>query len=115
MALSKLQRRTRLKMGIRRKISGTSEKPRLSVFKSNTAIYGQIIDDVNGHTLTASSSKELGKDGLNVAVSKEVGLKLAEKAKSAGIATIVFDRNGYQYHGKVKSFAEGLREGGLKF
>ena len=115
MAISKVNRRTRLKLGIRRKISGTAERPRLSVFKSNKGIYGQLIDDIKGHTLASISSKELGKTGVNIEISKEVGQKLAEKAKSAGIETVIFDRNGYPYHGKVKSFADGAREGGLKF
>ncbi len=115
MAFSKLKRRTRIKKGIRRNISGTAEMPRLSVFKSNKAIYAQLIDDLKGHTLTAASSKELGKEQVNVEVSKEVGKKFGEKAKAAGIEKVVFDRNGYPYHGKVKAFAEGAREAGLKF
>lgn len=115
MAVSKLQRRTRIKQGIRRKISGTSTRPRVSVFRSNKAIYGQIIDDVKGVTVAAASSLEIGKERNNVEVSKEVGKKLAEKAKAAGVETVIFDRNGYPYHGKVKAFAEGAREGGLKF
>lgn len=115
MALSKLNRRIRLKKGIRKKISGTADRPRLSVFKSNKRIYGQIIDDVAGHTLAAVSSQEIGKDGVNIGISKEAGEKLAAKAKDAGIENVIFDRNGYPYHGKVKSFADGAREGGLKF
>lgn len=115
MAVTKLKRRARLKLGIRRKLNGTSERPRVSVFRSNKAIYGQIIDDVKGVTIIAASSKELGKEGLTVEVSKEVGMKLAEKAKQAGVESVVFDRNGYPYHGRVKAFAEGAREGGLKF
>ncbi len=115
MAISKFQRRKRLKLGIRRKISGTTECPRISVFRSNKAIYAQVIDDVKGNTLTATSSRELGKDTLNIEVSKEVGKKLAEKAKAAGVESVVFDRSGYPYHGRIKAFAEGAREGGLKF
>lgn len=115
MAVTKLQRRKRIKLGIRRKITGTSTRPRISVFRSNKAIYGQIIDDLNGVTLAHSSSLELGKERNNLEVSKEVGKKLAEKASAAGIQSVVFDRNGYPYHGKVKAFAEGIREGGLKF
>ncbi len=116
MAINKGLRRLRIKRGIRNKIQGTAERPRLSVFKSNTAIYGQLIDDLNGQTLSASSSKELG-DSKNVTMdmSKEAGKKLAEKAAANGIANVVFDRNGYIYHGKLKAFAEGAREGGLKF
>lgn len=115
MAFNKYKRRLRIKRGIRSKISGTPEKPRLSVFKSNTGIYAQLIDDSKGHTLLAASSKELGNEKNNLDVSKSVGAKLAEKAKAGGIEHVVFDRNGYLYHGKVKALAEGAREGGLKF
>jgi large subunit ribosomal protein L18 len=115
MAVSKLERRARIKKGIRRKISGTSDIPRVSIFRSNRAIYGQIIDDLKGITLAAASSKELSIASLTIENSKEVGKKLAEKAIQAGINAVVFDRNGYPYHGRVKAFAEGAREGGLKF
>ena len=115
MAFSKTNRRNRIKKGIRRKISGTAEIPRISVFKSNKAIYAQLVDDLKGHTMTAASSRELGKSVVNVEVSKEVGKKFGEKAKAAGVEKVVFDRNGYPYHGKVKAFAEGAREAGLKF
>ncbi|MFT4833824.1 MAG: large subunit ribosomal protein L18 [Marinoscillum sp.] len=115
MAVSKLQRRKRIKLGIRRKISGTGTRPRVSVFRSNRAIYGQVIDDVKGVTLAYASSAELGDTVNNVNISKEVGKKLAERASAAGIQSVIFDRNGYPYHGKVKAFAEGAREGGLKF
>lgn len=116
MAVTKLERRKRIKLGIRRKISGSASRPRISVFRSNKAMYAQIIDDEKGQTLAASSTLELG-DGtsLNVESSKEAGKKLAEKALAAGIKSVVFDRNGYPYHGKVKAFADGVREGGLKF
>ncbi len=114
MAISKS--RLRIKRGIRKKISGTAARPRISVFKSNTRIYAQIIDDVQGHTLVSASSAELGaKENTNVEVAKEVGKKLAEKAAASGINEVVFDRNGYVYHGKVKALADGAREGGLKF
>ena len=114
MALTKS--RLRIKKGIRNKISGTPQRPRISVFKSNTRIYAQIIDDQNGHTLASASSSELGAvKNTNVELSKEVGKKLAEKAVAAGITEVVFDRNGYIYHGKVKALADGAREGGLKF
>jgi large subunit ribosomal protein L18 len=115
MAVSKLERRARIKKGIRRKIKGTTDTPRVSVFRSNKAIYGQIIDDLKGITLVAASSKEIGASSLTIEASKEVGKKLAEKAKAAGLDSVVFDRNGYPYHGRVKAFAEGAREGGLKF
>lgn len=115
MAISKTERRARIKRGIRNKISGTADVPRISVFKSNKAIYAQIIDDVAGNTITSSSSVEIGKTGLNIEISKEVGKALAEKAKSANVEKVIFDRNGYPYHGKVKALADGAREGGLKF
>ncbi|MCR9252722.1 MAG: 50S ribosomal protein L18 [bacterium] len=116
MAISKEQRRKRIRLGIRRKISGTADIPRLSVFKSNKGIYVQLIDDVNGTTITSSSSKEIGQAGkVNIEVSTSVGKAIAEKAKKSGVETVVFDRGGYPYHGKVKALAEGAREGGLKF
>jgi len=115
MAFDKYKRRQRIKSGIRRKISGTAQKPRLSVFKSNKGIYAQLIDDLKGHTLTTSNSLELGSDKVNVEVCQNVGKKLAEKATSEGIKEVVFDRSGYLYHGKIKALAEGAREGGLKF
>jgi large subunit ribosomal protein L18 len=116
MAKSKLDRRSRIRKGIRKKLQGTSDRPRLSVFRSNSGIYAQVIDDVKGHTLASVSSRELGfENNVNVDKSKEVGKKLAEKAIEAGISEIVFDRGGYLYHGKVKALADGAREGGLKF
>ncbi len=116
MALTKTERRNKIRRGIRKKISGTAQKPRLSVFKSNKAIYAQLINDLDGHTLAAASSSELGKDSaVNVQAAGEVGKKLAEKAKASGIEEVVFDRSGYLYHGRVKALAEGAREGGLKF
>jgi large subunit ribosomal protein L18 len=116
MAFNKSSRRLRIKRGIRRKISGTDSRPRLSVFKSNTGIYAQLVDDLKGQTLAQASSKELGsKANTNVAVSKEVGKKLAERAVASGVSEVVFDRNGYLYHGKIQALAEGAREGGLDF
>ena len=116
MAFDKVKRRLKIRRGIRRHISGTSEKPRLCVYKSNKSIYAQIIDDTVGHTLASASSVELGNKGnYNIKVSKEVGKKLAEKAKANGIETVVFDRSGYIYHGRIKALADGAREGGLKF
>jgi large subunit ribosomal protein L18 len=110
------ERRTRIKMGVRKKIEGTTERPRLSVFRSNTGIYAQIIDDLKGVTVASVSSRELGKGAkLNSSNSKNAGKKIAEKAAAAGVTAVVFDRNGYLYHGNVKAFAEGAREGGLKF
>ncbi len=115
MAFNKSKRRLRIKRSVRRRISGTTDRPRLTVFKSNKGIYAQIIDDTKGHTITAASSRELGEERSNLQVSEAVGKKLAEKAVASGINTIVFDRNGYLYHGKVKALADGAREGGLKF
>ncbi len=117
MALNKLQKRLKIKRRIRAKISGSSELPRLSVFKSNKEIYAQLIDDNEGKTLASISSrdKSVNAKGTKVEVAAEVGKALAEKAKSAGIETVVFDRNGFVYHGRVKALADGAREGGLKF
>lgn len=115
MAVNKVKRRFRIRKGIRNKIIGSAEKPRLCVFKSNTSIYAQIINDDQGHTLAAASSKELDKPGqANVEVSKSVGKKLGAIAKEKGITQVVFDRGGYLYHGRVKALAEGAREAGLK-
>ncbi len=114
----KAQSRARIKRRIRAKITGTSERPRLSVFRSNNHIYGQLIDDLNGRTLAAASSLDSGiaADGKTpTEVGKLVGQQLAEKAKAAGIDAAVFDRNGYRYHGRVRALAEGAREGGLTF
>ena len=115
MANNKTLRREKIKKRVRGKISGTSDKLRLSVFRSNKEIYCQLIDDVNGVTLASSSSKGLKIDGNKVTVAAEVGKLLASKAKSVGINTVVFDRGGYLYHGRVKSLADGAREGGLIF
>ena len=116
MAFEKVKRRLRIRRSIRNKISGTSEQPRLSVFKSNKAIYAQIIDDDKGHTIVAVNSYQLGvKGNATVKTSKQVGEKLAEAAKASGVTSIIFDRGGYKYHGQVKALAEGAREGGLKF
>jgi len=115
MATKKVKRRLRIRLGIRRRLTGTSGKPRLSVFKSNKAIYAQIINDEKGHTIVAASSKELGSSGVNIEAAKEVGKKIAEKAGANGVENVVFDRGGYVYHGRVKALAEGAREGGLNF
>ena len=110
-------RRTRIKSSIRKKVEGTSERPRMSVFRSNKEIYVQFIDDVAGKTLasTSSSDKGISAKGSKVELATEVGKKAAEVAIAAGIGQVVFDRNGYLYHGRVKALAEGSREGGLKF
>ena len=102
---------------VRSKISGTPEMPRLNVFRSEANIYAQIIDDVSGVTLVSASSLEKAFDGRgsNVEGAKKVGQMVAERAKAAGITTVVFDRGGYVYHGRVAALAEGAREGGLEF
>ena len=111
----KTARRLRVRRGVRAKINGTAERPRLSVFRSNAHIYAQLIDDRAGHTLAAASSLEEGVEGSRIDVAKTVGKRLAERGKEAGIESVVFDRNGYRYHGRVKAVAEGAREGGLQF
>ena len=115
MAIQKYERRLRIRRSIRKKVKGTSQRPRLSVFKSNRGIYAQIINDEVGHTLICASSPEIGAKNLDIDISKNVGKKLAEKATAKGIEKVVFDRGGYIYHGKVKALAEGAKEGGLKF
>lgn len=118
MGTKKTIRRVRIRKSIRKNIFGTLEQPRLSVFRSNKDIYAQIIDDLSGKTLASVSSngKELaGNKGTKVELAQLVGKKIAEKALSAGVENVVFDRNGYLYHGRVKALAEGVREGGLKF
>ncbi len=116
MATKKDLRRLRIRRGIRNKISGSTSIPRLSVFRSNTGIYAQLIDDLKGFTLVSASSRELDSvTGTKVELSKVVGQKLAEKALAKGINQVVFDRGGYLYHGRVKALADGAREGGLKF
>ena len=118
MALTKNQRRLRIKNRIRKVVSGTETRPRLAVFRSNKEIYAQIIDDVTGNTISAASSRD--KDissakGTKSEIANLVGKSLGEKAVKAGLGTIAFDRGGYQYHGRVKSLAEGARGAGLKF
>ena len=118
MALTKHKRRIRIKNRIRKIVSGTEARPRLSVFRSNKEIYAQVVDDVTGVTISAASSRD--KDISTAKVNKTevaalVGKAVAEKALKAGVETISFDRGGYLYHGRVKSLAEGAREAGLKF
>ena len=115
MAVNKELRRLRIKRGIRNKISGTSVRPRLSVFRSNKNIYAQIIDDQAGKTLVSVSSGKVAQSESKVQVSLETGKELARMAMEKGITEVVFDRSGYLYHGRVKSLAEGAREAGLKF
>ncbi|MBT8256640.1 MAG: 50S ribosomal protein L18 [Bacteroidia bacterium] len=118
MALSRSERRDRIRLRIRKTVSGTEQRPRLAVFRSNKEIYAQLIDDVNGKTITAASSRDKDIDASKVnktEAAKLVGKAIADKATKAGVEAITFDRGGYQYHGRVKSLAEGAREGGLKF
>ena len=116
MSLTKSDRRQRIRFRIRKIVSGTAAKPRLSVFRSNKEIYAQLIDDVNGVTLLAASSREKGvSKGTNVEVATAVGKLIAEKALKAGIEDVTFDRGGYLYHGRIQSLAEGARAAGLKF
>jgi large subunit ribosomal protein L18 len=115
---TKLVRRQKIRYGIRKKISGSSQKPRLSVFRSNNDIYVQLIDDDNGKTLASASSRDkdiLAQKVNKVDKSKLVGAAIARKATELGLADVTFDRGGYLYHGRVKAVADGAREGGLKF
>jgi large subunit ribosomal protein L18 len=115
---AKTARRQNIRFGIRKKISGVAAKPRLSVFRSNTEIYVQLIDDVNGQTLAAASSKDksIAAQKVNKSEkSKLVGVTIANKAAELGLKDVVFDRGGYLYHGRVKALADGAREGGLIF
>jgi len=116
--VKKNQRRKRIKLSIRKSVNGTIERPRLTVFRSNKEIYVQLINDIEGKTLVSASSVDKGiaeKKGTKVEQAKLVGALIASKAKEAGIEKVVFDRNGYLYHGRVKSLAEAAREGGLIF
>ena len=119
MALTKLERRTRIRLRIRKKVSGTADIPRLAVYRSNKQIYVQVIDDLKGITLLSACSKEkeiAAKTGIKkVEQAKLVGKLLAVKCKEKGIENVVFDRSGNKYHGRVKSLADAAREGGLKF
>lgn len=119
MALTKLERRSRIRMRIRKKIKGTAESPRLAVYRSNKQIYVQVVDDLNGVTLLSASSREkdvAAQAGVKkTEQAKLVGKLLAAKCKEKGIEKVVFDRSGYKYHGRVKSLADAAREGGLKF
>ena len=116
---NKTVRRSRRRIGIRKRLSGTPSRPRLSIYKSLNHIYAQIIDDLSGKTLASSSTRDsslglAGKTG-NVAAATAVGAKLAEAAKAAGVSQVAFDRAGFRYHGRVKALADGARKGGLKF
>lgn len=112
--ISKLERRNKIKARIRGRISGTPERPRLCVFRSNKQIYAQVIDDLAGNTLVSASSKGID-EGTKSEIAVKVGELIAKKALEAGISTVVFDRNGFLFHGRIKSLADGARKGGLKF
>ena len=112
--ISKSDRRNKIKARIRARISGTPERPRLCVFRSNKQIYAQVIDDIAGTTLCSASSKGI-TEGNKSEIAAKVGEAVAKKAIEAGITTVVFDRNGFLFHGRVKSLADGARKGGLKF
>lgn len=110
------ERRARRHRTLRKRLSGTSERPRLNVFRSSANIYVQLVDDVQGHTLAAASSLDAGaREGTKADRSRKVGLLIAERARAKGISKVVFDRGGYLYHGRVKAVADGAREGGLEF
>lgn len=117
MALNKVLRRAKIKRRIRKKVFGTIVLPRLSVFRSNKQIYAQLIDDLTGKTLVSAASlkEKSAQEGNKINQAIVVGKLIAEKAQKAGITTVVFDRNGYLYHGRVKSLADAARDGGLKF
>jgi large subunit ribosomal protein L18 len=116
MAFNKTARRLKIKQSIRKTISGTSARPRLCVYRSNKAIYAQLVDDLKGVTLTGATSLKLQKEGLTKSdLAKEVGKVIAERATAIGIKSVVFDRNGFLYHGRVKALAESARENGLQF
>jgi large subunit ribosomal protein L18 len=112
--LTKPQQRLKRRRRVRAKIAGTAERPRVSVFRSNRGLFAQLVDDERGHTLAAVSHTESDLQGLKpLEQASKAGQLLAERAKAAGVERVLFDRGGYQYHGRVKAFAEGLREGGL--
>ena len=113
--MSILKGRKRIKFRIRKKINGTPDRPRLSVYRSNKNIYCQLIDDINHRTLASSDSRDLKVKGDKKAIASEVGKDIAKKALDNNINSVLFDRGGYLYHGRVKALAEGAREGGLKF
>jgi len=111
----KVERRLRIRKRIRKAISGTADVPRLSIYKSNKCIYVQLINDEQGRTLLATSSRALGIAGIDIEKARKVGEDIAGKALEKGIKTVVFDRSGYLYHGRVKALAEGAKEKGIKF
>ena len=115
MALSRQDRRLRIKRRIRKVVNGTPEQPRLSVFRSNKQIYAQVIDDLSGKTVASASSLKIEEKLPKKEIAAKVGELIAQHAKEAGVEKVTFDRNGYLYHGRVKQLAESAREAGLKF
>ena len=118
MSLTKPSARQRRHLRVRKKVRGNAARPRLAVFRSNKHIYAQVIDDVAGHTLASASTMEAARGAAptgSVAAAKAVGERLGERAKSAGIETVVFDRGGFKYHGRVAAVADGARSAGLEF
>ena len=113
--ITKQDRRNKIKTRIRGKISGTAARPRMTVFRSNKSIYVQLVDDTKGVTIASASSKSVDAQGNKSEIAAKVGQLIAERAKAAGIESVVFDRNGYLFHGRVKSLADAARNGGLKF
>lgn len=112
---TKEERRLKIKASVRAKISGTAERPRLTVFRSNKQIYAQVIDDTTGKTLASASSLKMEEKAPKKEIAMKVGTLIAQKAQEAGVQSVVFDRNGYLYHGRVKELADAARNGGLKF
>jgi len=117
MIVTKESRRLKIRKRIRSKVSGTAERPRMSIYRSNAEVYVQLIDDVKGVTILAASTrdKDFARTGNKVEQAKAIGTEIAKKAIAKGLTTVVFDRGGYLYHGRVQALAEGAREGGLKF
>lgn len=112
---TKIERRKKIKLRVRGKISGTAECPRLSVFRSNKQIYAQVIDDLTGKTLASASSLKIEDKAPKKEIAAKVGAQIAKSAQEAGVTSVVFDRNGYLYHGRIKELADAARNGGLKF
>ena len=113
--VTKTDRRNKIKLRVRGKVTGTAERPRLTVFRSNKQIYAQVIDDLTGKTLAAASSLKIADKAPKKEIAAKVGELIAKSAQEAGITTVVFDRNGYLYHGRIKELADAARNGGLKF
>jgi large subunit ribosomal protein L18 len=113
--VTKTDRRNKIKLRVRGKITGTAERPRLTVFRSNKQIYAQVIDDLTGKTLAAASSLKITDKAPKKEIALKVGELIAKSAQEAGITSVVFDRNGYLYHGRIKELADAARKGGLKF